>query len=95
MTRPLWAQDGPFRIGWLDGKREPQCQPNPAYPTGVDCDLSLGAETTCSTMLPYPAPRCGVFIVECKTCGLRVGVTTAGRPDDPRSVKVACKQKVH
>ena len=77
-------------VEWKDSGREPQCAPNPAYPVGIDVDLSEGAES-CSVALPYPAQRCGVYIVECDKCGKRVGVTTAGRPDDPRSVKVGCE----
>lgn len=81
-----------FDIAWLDRGREPQCAPDPAYPTGKDLDGSDGAEATCTATLPYPAPRCGVYIVECKTCGIRVGCTTAGRPDDPRTLKIACRK---
>ena len=76
---------------WIDREREPQCAPNPAYPMGVDLDVSDGAKQTCSMSLPYPAERCGVYVVECDVCGLRIAATTAGRPDDPRSIKLACK----
>ena len=77
-------------VEWIDGKREPQCAPNPSYPMGKDVDVSAGAEKTCKVALPYPAKRCGTYVVRCKLCGLSVGVTTAGRVDDPRSLKVAC-----
>ncbi len=77
-------------VTWLDAKREPRVAPNPLYPKGKDVDVSAGAARSCSTPLPYPAPRCGVYMIECEDCGLRVGVTTAGRADDPRSVKIAC-----
>lgn len=79
-----------FKIEWLDRHREPQCPSNPDFPNGIDVDVSLGAEQSCVTELPYPARRCGLYIAECERCGLRVGVTTAGRPDDPRSLRVAC-----
>lgn len=79
-----------FSIAWIDHGREPQCAPDPAYPHGVDLDMSEGAPN-CATELPYPAKRCGLYIVECMTCRVRVGITTAGRPDDPRSVRVACR----
>lgn len=84
-----------MKIEWIDSGREPQCAPNPDYPNGKDMDVSDGAAKTCFTELPYPAKRCGHYIVECETCGLRFGVTTAGRPDDPRSLKVACKSLAH
>lgn len=81
-----------FKIEWIDRGREPQNPPNPAYPSGIDVDMSEG-KPGCITSLPYPARRCGVYIVECGKCGIRVGVTTAGRIDDPRSVKVPCRER--
>ncbi len=80
---------GKFKLTWEDHGREPQCPPNPAYPDGIDVDASFG-KTSCIARLPYPAKRCGLYVVECEICGIRVGITTAGRPDDPRSVKVPC-----
>lgn len=82
---------GRFSVEWIDHQREPQCPPNPDYPEGIDVDASLGAEATCTASLPYPAPRCGLYVVCCKLCGFSLGMTTAGRSDDPRSVKVPCK----
>ncbi len=79
-----------IRVTWHDHGREPKCEPNPAYPEGVDLDCSKGATQTCTTKLPYPAKRCGYFMVKCRACGQRVAITTAGRPDDPRSVKIDC-----
>jgi len=81
-----------IRVTWHDGGREPQCEPNPAYPKGIDLDVSLGAKNTCSVTLPYPAKRCGHFIVKCRACGTRIAITTAGRPDDPRSVRIPCSR---
>jgi len=80
-----------MKIEWVDGKREPQCAPDPAYPNGKDLDCSNGAAKTCTAQLTCPAPRCGHYVVECKRCGYRVAATTAGRPDDPRSIKMPCK----
>lgn len=77
-------------VKWIDGKREPKCAPDPKYPHGIDIDISEGAVKTCETDLPYPADRCGHFLVNCLKCNLKVVVTTAGRPDDPRSIKVKC-----
>jgi hypothetical protein len=79
-----------WRITWHDSGREPQVAPNPASPEGIDIDMSGGAVPRCTTALPYPARRCGAYIVECQRCGFRGAVTTAGRPDDPRSVTVPC-----
>ncbi len=80
-----------LNVDWIDGGREPRAAANPAFPEGVDIDMSNGARACCRTDLPYPAPRCGAYVIECDSCGLRTLVTTAGRADDPRSVTVACK----
>lgn len=79
-----------FDIEWIDHRREPKCVPDPRFPKGKDLDIAQDAEAVCKTDLPYPARRCGLFLVECKTCGQRIAITTAGRPDDPRSLKLAC-----
>jgi hypothetical protein len=83
-----------FKIQWFDHEREPQCRPDPAYPNGIDLDAfkEIGVETCC-TQLPYPAKRCGLYYVECNICGSNAMITTAGRPDDPRSVHIPCKLK--
>jgi hypothetical protein len=85
MQEPQW------RIRWLDRGRDPQVAPNPAYPEGIDLDISGGAAQTCTTPVPYPARRCGYYALRCQRCGWQGVITTAGRPDDPRSVTVACK----
>jgi hypothetical protein len=79
-----------FEIAWLDSGKEPQCAPNPAYPDGVDLDMSDGHWPSCKVELPYPAQRIGVYLVACMVCGRRVSCTTAGRVDDPRSIRVRC-----
>lgn len=87
---------GQFKIKWWDSGREPQCAPDPDFQNGKDVDLSIWCVDgwpTCEVDLPYPAKRCGVHVVECKLCGLTVGITTAGRHDDPRSLKVGCKKR--
>jgi hypothetical protein len=80
-----------MKVTWYDAGREPQCAADPAFPKGIDIDASRSADATCTERLPYPAKRCGQYLIECETCGQRIVVTTAGRADDPRSVKVACK----
>jgi len=79
-----------LNVEWIDGNREPQNPPDPDYPEGIDVDATEGATPTCTTLLPYPAKRCGHFLVTCSVCKQRVAVTTAGRPDDPRSLKIKC-----
>lgn len=80
-----------MKFEFLGSGREPRCPPDPAFLKGKDIDASGGAALTCSVDIPYPAPRCGVMVVRCEKCRLRVGLTVAGRPDDPRSIKLACR----
>jgi hypothetical protein len=83
---------GHIGVHFLDKGREPQCPPNPQFPNGQEIDASLGAYVTCTVDLPYPAKRCGLWQVTCSTCGLSVTLTAAGRPDDPKSVKLGCRR---
>lgn len=80
-----------LKVTWRDGGFEPEGKPSPKFPNGIAVDLSRGATNCCTAMLPYPAKRIGHYLVECGRCGMKTMVTTAGRADDPRSVKVACK----
>ena len=80
-----------MKVTWKDAGKEPSCAPNPSYPNGIDLDMSEGAEKTCVADLPYPARRIGSYTVECPVCGQRVACTTAGRPDDPKTIKLACR----
>ena len=79
-----------FIVDWIDRGREPQSPPNPAYPNGIDVAGAKPGETACKVELPYPAKRIGMYRVECTICGFSLTLTTAGRPDDPRSVTVPC-----
>jgi hypothetical protein len=83
-----------FKIRWLDSGREPQCPPNPDYPTGIDIIAATDAGPSCKVTLGYPARRCGQYVVDCTRCGALVVVTTAGRADDPRSVSFNCKPEM-
>ncbi len=80
-----------FIVEWNDHGREPKCAPNPEYPSGIDVPALDPDAKACKVSLPYPARRCGYYVVECKKCGIRVGCTTAGRADDPRSITINCK----
>lgn len=82
---------GQWSITWEDSGREPREPPDPAFPSGVDLVAARPTGPRCSTPLPYPARRCGLYLVRCTRCSLRVAVTTAGRADDPRSLTVSCR----
>lgn len=81
-----------MKITWIDSGRSPVCQPNPLYPSGIDVVVgdALNKPMKCKVDLPYPAPRCGHYRIECAECGYTAAVTTAGRQDDPRSVTMPC-----
>jgi hypothetical protein len=79
-----------FKIEWVDSGKEPREKPNPEFPNGIDINMAMGRSPSCKVMLPYPAPRCGYFYIECTMCGENILLTTAGRPDDPRSITIAC-----
>jgi hypothetical protein len=83
--------NGLLKATWVDGGRKPRNPPNPAYPHGIDLPCPEPVLPHCKIALPYPAPRCGIYVVRCETCGTVVVCTTAGRPDDPRSILVNCK----
>jgi len=86
---------GRFRVQWIDGGREAQAPSDPRYPNGIDLDTAgRMAARRCRVRLPYPAKRCGQYLIECQTCGLFSVVTAAGRRDDPRSVTVGCRNGV-
>lgn len=73
----------------------PKSPPNPAFPQGVDVDLSDNAKVSCLVVLPYPNPNknIGTWMIRCDQCKQIVAVTAAARSDDPRTVRLACKEK--
>ena len=79
-----------LEVTFIDGYREPKCKPNAEFPNGMDVDFCNGASKSCFAEIPYPAPRCGVMRVYCSQCGISLGLTVAGRIDDPRSIKIPC-----
>jgi len=84
-------------VTWIDHGRSPQHPSDPAFPGGKDVEMTvyppLASGKTCFVKLPYPAKRCGAYLVQCGTCDMSAMVTTAGRRDDPRSVRLVCKRK--
>lgn len=78
-------------VTFISHNRKPTCAPNPAYPNAMDIDLTKGAKVACLAELPYPAECCGVLIVRCAKCNESAAITTAGRIDDPRTVKMPCR----
>jgi len=91
MSEEKTEDESMLDVRWLDGKRYAQSPTNPQFPDGMAIDMSRGASATCTVELPYPAKRCGMYTVDCRTCGIHIALTTAGRRDDPRTVKIGCK----
>jgi hypothetical protein len=71
------------------GRGKAQCAPDPMYPNGKVVN-PYPEGVSCKVDLPYPAPECGYFCIDCSECGLKVMVTAAGRPDDPLTVFIPC-----
>lgn len=82
--------EGKHSVKFLDSGREPECRADPRFPLGRAIDAAQGADRSCIVELLYPAPRCGVLVVECERCGRKDMLTVAGRADDPRAIRVAC-----
>lgn len=80
-----------FKVIWVDSGRAPKVKPDPRYPDGIDVNMTLPGQIGCRAALGYPAKRIGRYHIRCLMCDLRVAVTTAGRPDDPRSVTMPCE----
>jgi hypothetical protein len=80
-------------VYFLDAGREPKQKPDPAFPNGKPVILAMPIEKSCTYNLPYPAPRCGLYEIKCRTCGFVAAITVAGRPDDPNMISMPCKEK--
>lgn len=81
-------------ISWHGTGRKATQPPNPDYPNGIDLGAvhnSGSLRVTCRVELPYPAECVGHWVITCRDCGMTVACTAAGRPDDPRSIIIACK----
>jgi hypothetical protein len=80
-----------FTLDWIDQQRVSPYPADPTYPEGCAIDVALDAGRACRVELPCPAARCGLWVVTCRACGYAIALATAGRADDPRSVRVPCK----
>jgi hypothetical protein len=78
-------------VDWVDQHRPPKHPPDPAWPNGAAIDVALNALRACRLELPYPAARCGLWVITCKQCGYAMSLATTGQADDPRSVRVPCR----
>ncbi len=84
-----------FDLKWIDLGRKPQVSPDPRYPNGKDVHVPRKqgeSHVMCSTEIPYPPPHenVGQWEITCRTCGFKLILTAASRPDDARSVTFPC-----
>jgi hypothetical protein len=79
-----------FIVEWFDLQVQATEPANPEFPDGIKIDVSLGAMLTCNIGLKYPAPGVGRYHIACRECGRTAAITTAGRADDPKSVRFPC-----
>jgi hypothetical protein len=79
-----------IEVSWLSRHRKANVAPNPKYPNGLDIDS--GQRPACKVELSYPAECVGMYYVECLDCKANMIITAAGRPDDPKSVMLPCRQ---
>ena len=92
-----------IKATWLGGGGAPQAPSSPDYPKGVRVDVASNQMLryedafprvdgpTCCRELFYPAEEIGAWVIDCPVCGIRVALTAAGRPDDPRCVRLPCR----
>lgn len=80
-----------FLVDWSDAHRVSTFPADPAFPSGCSIDVALDAPRACRVELPYPASRCGMWVVTCQQCDYAIALATTGRSDDPRSVRVPCR----
>jgi LSD1 subclass zinc finger protein len=83
-----------LKAQWYSDKREPQGLADPKYPHGHDFDTSGGSGSTCSTTLTYPAKGCGKWHIKCAVCQNSAMITTTGRVDDPKSIRMGCITRI-
>ena len=85
------AADARFWARWVDQERVSTYPADPAYPHGAAIDVALDAAHACRLALPSPTVGCGLWVIKCRRCHYALCVGTAGRPDDPCSVRIPCK----
>jgi hypothetical protein len=89
--QPSSAMPAKAKIRFVcSGRGKARCKSHPDYPNGIAVDGSNSALPRCKFDLGYPAPACGMWVIDCENCGISVAVTAAGRRDDPKSVTVNC-----
>lgn len=85
------SEQGDFKIEWIGTGQKAECPSNPKYPKGTHIDGRIDPkDPSCYVKLPYPSPCVGGYKATCNICGLIIGVTAAGRKDDPNGFEITC-----
>lgn len=77
-----------------NGQGKAKCPSDENFPNGKLIQISTNKNAHKIT-LPYPASECGIWILKCEACNFAVGVTAAGRKDDPNQVNFMCRCKLN
>lgn len=85
------AVESRFLVDWVDLHRYASHPADPSYPNGSAIDVALDAPRACRLALPSPTARCGLWVITCRVCGYSIALNTAGRADDPSSVRLPCR----
>jgi len=78
-------------VQWTGTGRKAQHPPDRRFPHGVEIRTNSPGRPYCVVFPPYPAKEIGTWTISCQKCGLVIVVTAAGRPDDPNTVYLGCK----
>lgn len=89
--QPVSDAQSSISARWAKHGDKAKSAANPAYPDGVDVDLTEGMAPFCPVPLHYPAEEIGTWFIHCNTCGYTVAVTAAGSAGDPREVRIPCR----
>jgi hypothetical protein len=85
------SEPGKFTVVWSSTGQKAQKPSDQRYPRGVHIDGRMNKEDpSCIVKLPYPSPCVGAYKATCEICGLVIGITAAGRRDDPKSFEITC-----
>jgi hypothetical protein len=93
-----WPVRGAFSISWSARTRVengvartgPAHPATPGFENGTDLDLARDAASWCTASCPPWPGKLGMLHLRCQHCDVTVDLTTAGRADDPKLVRLPC-----
>ena len=98
LIRPSWlapkqGKDNDDRRDFSGQRPDGDAQTEPEYSLTewMSICAPIRSKSTAVPMCPIRHRAVGAYNIFCNKCKLRVAVTVAGRPDDPRTVTMPCK----